>query len=125
MDQIEESDNFINENFNKENDIAINNTKESKEILVKQTKSEKFSSIMNLFAKKLLLFTSLRSLINLLKLLIKIKLNLKKISIVKLLEVIFDWGNLKSGMFLSSMPLIYSLLTEVIFDLDEEKNKTK
>jgi hypothetical protein len=91
----------------------------------KLTYSEKFISIIKLFLKKLLLFSSLRSLINLIKLLFKIKLDIRKINIEKLLDVIFDWKNLKSGLFLSIMPLIYDLLTEILFDLDKEENEIK
>lgn len=153
MDQIEESDLNINNTSNNNNNNTNENIKnlehqeekeiqkenqekkysiipnisEAHKILKKQiqTKSDKFKSILKLFGKKLFLFTSLRSLINLIKLLIKIKMNLKKIDVQKLLDIIFDWGNLKSGLFLSIMPLIYSLLTEIIFDLDEEKNILK
>jgi len=123
---ISNKDSNTREINNSQNDILIKNIdKTQQSILIKQTKSQKFISILKLFGKKLFLFTSLRSFINLIKLLVKIKLNFKKIDTQKLLDIIFDWGNLKSGLFLSIMPLIYSLLTEIIFDLDEEKDLLK
>ena len=99
MDTIESSSNF--EENQKENFPLLNKSEENIKEKTKEPKREKTITILKLFGKKLILFTSLRSLLNLIKLLIKIKLNIKKINLEKLLNVVFDLGNLKSGLFLS------------------------
>jgi hypothetical protein len=74
------------------------------------------------FLFRFMKFYGIRALISLCKKIMKLKFQMNKFSLKDLLDNLFNAGNLKTGIFLSIMPFIYSLFTEVLFDLKNKNN---
>lgn len=80
--------------------------------------------LVRLFKDFLLRFTKfygIRALVSLIKKIMKLKFKINKFSSKDLFEIIFNTGNLRTGIFLSIMPFIFSLLTDVLFDVNNKR----
>lgn len=74
------------------------------------------------FLFRFIKFYGIRALVCLFKKLLKLNFRINKFSLKDLFEVLFNSGNLKTGIFLSIMPFVFSLLTEVLFDVNNKRN---
>lgn len=70
-------------------------------------------------------FYGIRALVSLFKKILKFKFRINKFSLKDVSDILFNTGNLKTGIFLSIMPFMYSLLTEVLFDVNNKRNQSR
>jgi len=88
-------------------------------------KNMQMIKLLKEFSVKFIKFYGIRALISLIKKVLKLKFRLNKLSLRDFFEIIFNQGNLRTGLFLSVMPLIFSFLTEVLFDVNKKENNSQ
>ena len=87
-----------------------------------ENKNVKLITILKNFIKKFTTFFGIRALLSLISIISKLKFRIHKISLNDLLNLSFNNNNLRFGFFMSVMPFIYSILTELIFELKKKNN---
>ncbi len=85
-------------------------------------KNKELIKLFKDFIKNFFKFYSIRALISLIKQIRKFKFKLNKFSFNDLREILFNSNNLRTGLFLSIMPFVFYLLTEIIFDVNSNNN---
>lgn len=77
------------------------------------------------FLFRFIKFYGVRALVSLLRKVLKLKFRINKFSFKDLFEISFNIGNLKTGIFLSIMPFMFSFFTEVLFDVNNKRNYSR
>jgi hypothetical protein len=77
------------------------------------------------FLFRFIKFYGIRALVSLIKKAMKLKFRINKFSLKDFFDILFNTGNLRTGVFLSIMPFIFSLLTEVLFDVNNKRNYSR
>ncbi len=85
-------------------------------------KNRQLVRIFKDFLFRFIKFYGIRSLVSLFKKILKNKFSINKITMEDLSDILLSIGNLRTGIFFSFMPLIFSLLTEVLFDVNNKRN---
>lgn len=80
-----------------------------------QSQMEKIRKALKKFSSQFPKFYGARAALGLVNLVLKNKLKFSKYSLIEILLTMFNWNNLRTGIFLSLMPLIFSSLN-IIFE---------
>lgn len=115
------NDIFIEKKEGRKIDGTTNNKFEELEIIF--TKESKIINLLKKFLFNLCKFSGIRAIIGLIKLILKLKFSLNKINIKNFMDNLYNTANIRTGLFLSLMPFIYELFTDIIFDVKKNNYK--
>lgn len=107
-----------NKNNNLQDDKEI--IKNSNSLKITTNTLDNFLKILTISFRNFCKFYGIRALLSILKQIYKIKFKFNNFFIKDLLRTCFNSNNLRTGLFLSIMPLIYKILTEIIFKLKND-----